>query len=85
MTVHPQPKASMPRGKHVTDPGASQGARRATEDAPGSADQEPRAGTDSEVVAHAKRRNFSPAQKRRIDRVPGSGVSLQPGGQARRA
>jgi transposase-like protein len=66
MTVHHQPKAPMPAGKSVTDPGASQGARRATEDAPGSADQDPRTGTDSEVVARAQRRNFSPAEKRRI-------------------
>ena len=66
MTLHHQPKAPMPAGKSVTDPGASQGARRATEDAPGSANQDPRHGTDSEVVAHARRRNFSPAEKRRI-------------------
>ncbi len=56
----------MPAGKSKTDPGASQGARRATEDAPGSANQGPRPVADSEVVAHAQRRNFSPAQKRRI-------------------
>ncbi len=66
MTVNHQRKASMPAGKSMTDPGASQGARRATEDAPGSAKQDPRPSTDSEVVAHAQRRNFSPAQKRRI-------------------
>jgi transposase len=66
MTVNHQPKAPMPAGKSVTDPGAAQGARRATEDAPGSANQDPRSGTDSEVVAHAQRRNFSNAQKRRI-------------------
>jgi transposase-like protein len=66
MTVNHQRKASMPAGKSMTDPGASQGARRATEDAPGSASQDPRPSTDSEVVAHAQRRNFSPAQKRRI-------------------
>jgi transposase-like protein len=66
MTVNHQPKAPMPAGKSMTDPGASQGARRATEDAPGSANQDPRPGADSEVVAHAQRRNFSPAQKRRI-------------------
>jgi transposase len=66
MTVNHQPKASMPAGKSKTDPGASQGARRATEDAPGSANQGPRPVADSEVVAHAQRRNFSPAQKRRI-------------------
>ncbi len=66
MTVHQQRKAPMPAGQRMTDPGASQGARRATEDAPGSANQDPRASTDAEVVAHARRRNFSPAQKRRI-------------------
>ena len=66
MTVNYQHKASMPAGKSMTDPGASQGARRATEDAPGSAHQDPRPDTDSEVIAHAQRRNFSPAQKRRI-------------------
>jgi len=56
----------MPAVKSVTDPGALQGARTATEDATGSANQDSRPGTDSEVVAHAQRRNFSPAQKRRI-------------------
>ena len=66
MPVHHQPKAPMPAGNIVTDPGASQGARRATEDAPGSAKQDAPVGTDSEVVAHAQRRTFSPAQKRRI-------------------
>jgi transposase len=66
MTSNQQPKASMSAAKSMSDPGASQGARRATEDAPGSAPQIPRPGTDSEVVAHAQRRNFSPAEKRRI-------------------
>ena len=66
MTVHQQPKASMPAGKRMTDTGAPQGARRANEAAPVSANQAPLLGTDSEVVAHARRRNFSPAQKRRI-------------------
>lgn len=66
MTVDHQRKASMPAGKSMTDPGASQGAHRATEDVPGSANQDSRSSTDSEVVAHAQRRNFSPAQKRRI-------------------
>jgi len=56
----------MSAGKSATEPGASQGARRATEDAPGSAKDDPRVLADSEVVAHARRRNFSPAQKRRI-------------------
>ena len=66
MTVPQQPKAPMPIGHRMTDPGASQGARRATEDARGSANQDPRPSTDAEVVAHARRRNFSPAQKRQI-------------------
>jgi transposase len=66
MTSNQQPKASMSAAKSMSDPGASQGAPRATEDAPGSAPQIPRPGTDSEVVAHAQRRNFSPAEKRRI-------------------
>ena len=66
MTVNLQPKAPMPAGKSMTDPGASQGARRATEDAPGSTNPDARLGADSEVVAHARRRNFSNAQKRRI-------------------
>ena len=66
MNSNQQPKATMAAVKSVTDPGASQGARRATEDAPGSANQVSPAGADSEVVAHARRRNFSPAQKRRI-------------------
>ena len=52
--------------KSMTDPGALQGARRATEDAPGSVPQFTRSGSDPEVIAHARRRNFSPTQKRRI-------------------
>ena len=66
MNSNQQPKATMAAVKSVTDPGASQGARRATEDAPGSANQVSPAVADSEVVAHARRRNFAPAQKRRI-------------------
>lgn len=66
MTINQQSKVPMHAVKVSADPGASQGARRATEDAPGSAPQITRLGSDSEVVAHAKRRNFSPAQKRRI-------------------
>ena len=66
MTVNPQPKVSMAAAQSVTDPGASQGARRATEEASASAKPDRRPGLDSEVVAHARRRHFSPAQKRRI-------------------
>lgn len=57
MTNSQQPKVPMHAEKVSSDPGASQGARRATEDAPGS---------DSEVVAHARRRTFTNADKRRI-------------------
>ena len=63
MTVNDQSKAEMHAVKSLSDPGASQGARRATEDVPGSAAP---TGTDSEVVAHARRRQFSNADKRRI-------------------
>ena len=66
MTSNQQPKAPMAAVKSMTDPDALPGARRATEDAPGSAPQFARPGSDPEVVAHARRRNFSPAQKRRI-------------------
>jgi transposase-like protein len=66
MTSNHQPKAAMHAVKTLSDPGASQGARRATEDAPGSAAQDPQPVAGSEVVAHARRRTFSNADKRRI-------------------
>jgi transposase-like protein len=66
MTSNHQPKAAMHAVKSLSDPGASQGARRATEDAPGSAARDPRHVAGSEVVAHARRRTFSNADKRRI-------------------
>ena len=50
----------------MPDPGASQGAHRATGDAPGSAVPLKRSGADMEVVAHARCRKFSTADKRRI-------------------
>jgi transposase len=50
----------------LPDPGASQGARRATGDAPGSARSPNPVGSDCEVVARARRRHFSNADKRRI-------------------
>ena len=62
MTVNHQPKAAVHAVKSLSDPLASQGARRATEEASGSAPP----GTDAEVVAHARRRQFSNADKRRI-------------------
>jgi len=66
MTVKHQPKAAMHAVKSLSDAGASQGARRATEDAPASAAPAAQPGTDSEVVPHARRRHFSNADKRRI-------------------
>jgi transposase-like protein len=66
MTNSQQPKVAMHAVKSLSDPGASQGARRATEDAPGSAPPVSRPATDSEVVPRARRRTFSNADKRRI-------------------
>ena len=61
-----QPKVAMHTVHSLSDPGASQGARRATEDAPGSAARAVPPEADSEVVPHARRRHFSNADKRRI-------------------
>ena len=61
-----QPKVSMHAVHSLADPGASQGARRATEDAPGSAAPMVPPAADTEVVPHARRRHFSNADKRRI-------------------
>ena len=61
-----QPKVSMHAVHTFADPGASQGARRATEDAPGSAAPAGPPDTATEVVPHARRRHFSNADKRRI-------------------
>jgi len=66
MTINPQPKAAMDAANSLLDPAASQGARRATEDAVGSAAPAKRSGTDMEVVPCARRRHFSNADKRRI-------------------
>lgn len=66
MTVIQQPKVPMHAVKSSADPGASQGARRATEEAPGSAAPSQRPLSDSEVVPRARRRSFSNADKRRI-------------------
>ena len=52
--------------KAYSEPGASQGARRATEEAPGSAPPAMAPGSDSEVVPRAVRRTFTNADKRRI-------------------
>lgn len=66
MTKIHQSKASMHAVDTLPDPGAAQGARSATEDAPGSALPAAPADTNSEVVPQARRRHFSNADKRRI-------------------
>ena len=66
MTVNHQSKAAVHAVKSLSDPLATQGARRATEDASGSAPLAAGSGTDAEVVPHARRRQFSNADKRRI-------------------
>jgi transposase len=66
MSNSQQTKVPMHAVKVSADPGASQGARRATEDAPGSAPRSMPPGSDSEVVPRAQRRTFTNADKRRI-------------------
>jgi transposase-like protein len=66
MTINQQPKVPMHAVTSSADPGASQGARRATEEAPGSAAPSERPRNDAEVVPRARRRQFSNADKRRI-------------------
>ena len=66
MSNSQQPKVPMHAEKVSSDPGASQGARRATEDAPGLAPSPLPPGSDSEVVPRARRRTFTNADKRRI-------------------
>jgi transposase len=66
MPINQQSKVPMIAVKVSSDPGASQGARRATEGAPGSAPSELPPGSNSEVVPRARRRVFTNADKRRI-------------------
>lgn len=66
MKINQQSKVPMHTENVPSDPGASQGARRATEDAPGSAPSPIPPGSDSEVVPRARRRTFTNADKRRI-------------------
>jgi len=66
MTISQQPKVPMHAVKSSAVAGASQGARRATEDAPATAAPSEHLGTDAEVVPRARRRQFSNADKRRI-------------------
>ena len=66
MTINQRIKVPMHAVKVSSDPGASQGGRRATEGAPGSAPSPLPPGSDSEVVPRARRRTFTNADKRRI-------------------
>ncbi len=66
MKINHQAKAQMHAAPNSADTGASQGTRRATEDAPVSA-RSVSPSIDSEVVAVAKRRRFANADKRRIE------------------
>ena len=66
MTVKHEPKAAMRSINSLSDPLAAQGACMATEEAKGSVARSGPATGNSEVVAHARRRRFSNADKRRI-------------------
>ena len=61
-----QPKVFMHAVQSLPDSVASQGARRANEDATGSASPPEMVAFNSEVVPQARRRSFSNATKRRI-------------------
>ena len=78
MPINPSSKAEMSAAKSSSEPGASQGARRTTEEAPGLASVSEPHGPDMEVVPRARRRSFSNADKRRIlaaaDRCTESGA-----------
>jgi transposase len=78
MTNSHQPKVvPMHAVKSSSDPGESQGARRATEDAPGSASPAIPPGSDCEVVPRARRRTFTNADKRRI--LQAADLCIKPG------
>ena len=66
MKTQHKSKAKMNVSKSAVDPGALEDARRAAQDAPGSTVPRTPAGVDTEVVARARRRHFSNAEKRRI-------------------
>jgi len=67
MTINHQSKASMHVLNTPADPGVSQGARRATEETPGSAAPAKVPGADTEVVPRARQRKFSNADTIRQD------------------
>lgn len=66
MTNNQESKVKMQAKQSIADSVATQGARRATEGAPGSAPAQIPPGSDSEVVPRARRRTFTNADKRRI-------------------
>jgi transposase-like protein len=66
MTINNQSKATMEAAKSLPELPASQGARRATGDAGNSVPPDAPRDADSEVVARARRRHFTNADKRRI-------------------
>ena len=66
MTVDRQLKATVDEATALADAGASEGARRATADAPASAANSSPAGAGMEVVARGRRRFFCKADKQRI-------------------
>ncbi len=66
MTIINQPKAAMDEAKSLAELPASQGARRATGDAGNSAAPDAPPYAETEVVARARRRHFTNADKRRI-------------------
>lgn len=66
MTSTFQSKATMTAANELPNPAASQGARRATEDAAGATRSAASSSDDMEVVGRAKRRVFTNADKRRI-------------------
>jgi transposase-like protein len=66
MTTNQQIKAPMHAAKASPDSGASQGAPRATEDAPESAPKQVSPVSDTEVVPRARRRTFTKGERRRI-------------------
>ena len=69
MTINKQSKATMEAAKSLPELPASQGARRATGDAGNSGPLDAQRDADSEVVARARRRRFTNADKRRILRA----------------
>jgi len=77
MKINRQSMVPMQAAHVPPDPGASQVARRATVDAPGSAPPPVPSGSDCEVVARARRRTFTTADKRRILRA--ADLCTQPG------